>query len=79
MLIIEERIQLARWTLYTLIRSYSKYRVPVIIVSCNSADTLLCQPEYEIAIYITLARKDEKENIAYQQIWTKMFLRNQVI
>lgn len=66
MLIIEEGIQLAKWTLYTLIRSYSKYRVPAIIVFCNSADILLCLPEYEIAVYITSARKDEKENITYQ-------------
>lgn len=67
MLIIEWGIQLANWTLCTLITSYSKkYGVPVKIVSCNAADILLCVPEYEIAVCVTSARKDEKENIAYQ-------------
>lgn len=52
---------------YTLMRSYSKKRrVPVTILSCNAADILLCVPEYEIAVCIISAGKDEKENIAYQ-------------
>lgn len=66
-LVIEWGTQFANWTLKILIRSYSKkYKLPVVIVSCNAADILLCVPEYEIIICITSARKDEKENIACQ-------------
>jgi len=40
--------------------------MPVLIVSCNAADVLLCVPEYEVAVCITSATEDEQENIAYQ-------------
>lgn len=53
-------------TLHTDQELLQEYGVPVKIVSCNAADILLCVPEYEIAVCVTSARKDEKENIVYQ-------------